>query len=209
MPPHGPGMIGGAHSHDPEYPDDDWNLYSMLDANETRFLNITHAASGIRVFKPFVRRFEADPHIISDADSEIIVTAVFTSPCILRKFMIIGGGDPDHHPSHVKLYVNNDTLDFQNISEVLPTQEFDLQVNLNGSVEVLTAMHRFANISSLTMYFTGNHGDLESTIIQYIGLQGDHSHYRREPVHTMYEVLCNGQDIPQMEEAAGSHSHMH
>lgn len=30
MPPHGPGMIGGTHSHDPQYPDDDWNLYTHV-----------------------------------------------------------------------------------------------------------------------------------------------------------------------------------
>jgi hypothetical protein len=31
MSPHGAGMIGGTHSHDPQFPDDDWNLYAMLD----------------------------------------------------------------------------------------------------------------------------------------------------------------------------------
>jgi hypothetical protein len=33
--PHGPGMIGGIHSHDIQYPDDNWNLYSMLDHEAT------------------------------------------------------------------------------------------------------------------------------------------------------------------------------
>ena len=28
---HGPGMGGAGHSHDAEYPDDDWNLYQHLD----------------------------------------------------------------------------------------------------------------------------------------------------------------------------------
>ena len=38
MPPHGPSMSGATHSHDPDFPEDDWNLYSML-AQETTSLN--------------------------------------------------------------------------------------------------------------------------------------------------------------------------
>jgi len=33
---HGPGMGGAGHSHDAEFPDDDWNLYQHLDEVRTR-----------------------------------------------------------------------------------------------------------------------------------------------------------------------------
>lgn len=211
MPPHGPGFSGATHSHDPEYPEDDWNLYSMLDTTATKGLNVTQPNSVVRIFKPFARRLETEPVIVSDADAEIIITAVFTSPVILRKLMVVGGGgNSDNHPSLLRCYVNNDTLDFNNIEEITPTQEFELPINENGSVELFTTLHRFTNITSLSLYFPSNHGFTDSTVIQYIGLQGDHTHYRREPVHTFYEVLCNGQDLPQTDEAQGaSHNHLH
>ena len=42
-----------------------------------------------------------------------------------------------------------------------------------------------------------------------IGLQGEHTHYRREAVDTVYEVLCNGQDIVQPEDQTGSQETSH
>ena len=101
MPPHGPGITGATHSHDPQYPDDNWNLYSMLDTTTTA-LNVTKPSDAVGIFKPFARRFDEQPEIISDADAEIIVIARFTSPVHIRKLMIIGGGEGVHHPSMLK-----------------------------------------------------------------------------------------------------------
>jgi hypothetical protein len=71
MPPHGPGMIGGTHSHDPEYPDDDWNLYTQvrisclaeltfllfftqLDPETTTALNCSQPQDALGIFKVFL-----------------------------------------------------------------------------------------------------------------------------------------------------------
>lgn len=207
--PHGGGMAGASHSHDPQFPDDDWNLYSMLDPSTTS-LNVTSPEDTLGVFKPHARRLESQPELISDADDEIIVMARFTAPVHLRKIMVIGSGGTGHHPSRLRCYVNQDNIDFTNVGALRPAQEFNLPVNENGTVELFTAIHPFTNISSVTFYFSGNHGDEESTSIQYIGMQGDHTHYRREAVDTVYEVLCNGQDIVQPEDAdAVAEKHLH
>ena len=34
MPPHGGSFNGAMHSHDAEFPDDDWNLYAMIDKSK-------------------------------------------------------------------------------------------------------------------------------------------------------------------------------
>ena len=210
MPPHGPGVSGGLHSHDPQYPDDDWNLYSMLDADKVIALNATRPDHAIGIFKPFVLRLNPTPEIISDADEELIVTVVFTSPCHIRKFMVIGGGNINQHPSVMKCFVNVDHIDFTNVSTYNPTQQFPLPVNSDGSVEIYTSTHLFKNVTSLTFHFPTNHGEIDQTIIKYIGMQGEHTHYRREAVHTMYEVLCNGQDIEQEQGSVANHAgHMH
>ena len=40
----------------------------------------------------------------------------------------------------------------------------------------------FTNVTSLAFFFPGNHGEGDETSLQYIGMQGDHSHDRREAV---------------------------
>jgi hypothetical protein len=56
-------------------------------------------------------------------------------------------------------------------------------------------------------YFPSNHGGEEITTIKYIGMQGEHTHYRREAVNAVYEVLCNGQDIESHSDELGTHAH--
>lgn len=197
-------MVGGGHSHDTKYPDDTWNLYAMLDADAVTALNVTRPRDTIGIFKPHVHRFDEEPSIISDADAEVIVLITFTSPCSVRKIMIMGGGDEAHHPSRVKLYPNRVTLDFTELDAVRAAQELELPVNSLGVVELTTVLQPFTNITSLALYFPSNHGDSDVTRIKYIGMQGEHTHYKREAVDTVYEVLCNGQDIHQPEDAHGS-----
>jgi predicted DNA-binding protein with PD1-like motif len=202
-------MSGATHSHDPEFPDDNWNLYSMLDTTTTA-LNVTKPQDAVGVFKPFARRLSPQPELISDADAEIIIVARFTSPVHIRKIMVIGGREEDHHPSVLRCYANQEGVDFTSVGALNPAQQFNLPINKEGVVEFNTALQPFTNVTSLAFYFPSNHGDVDATVIQYIGLQGEHTHYRREAVNTTYEVLCNGQDIAQPEDQLGAHApHMH
>jgi len=212
MAPHGSGLIGASHSHNPEYPDDSWNLYSMLDREGTTALNVTIPENTKEIFKPHVHRLDLLPEIVSDADEEIIVIIKFTSPVHIRKFMVIGSGlaDKSQYPNKMKVYVNRgDDVDFNNISSYNPTQEFNLVADENGTIELFTIPQQFTNITTLSLYFPTNIGGHPHTILRYIGMQGDHTHYRREPVHTTYEVLCNGSDIIQPEGAFSNVDHDH
>lgn len=104
MPPHGPGMSGGDHSHCPEFPGDPWNLFSML-ATSTTSLNTTVPGDTVGIFKPFERKMSADPHLISDTDREMIIVARFVSPVHIRRICIMGGVDAagtGTHPSRVR-----------------------------------------------------------------------------------------------------------
>jgi hypothetical protein len=134
-----------------------------------------------------------------------MVIAKFTSPVHVRKIMIIGGGDEVQHPSELRCYVNHEVIDFTNVGSITPAQQFNLSVNADGTTELITAIRPFTNVTSLVFFFPANFGS-ERTIIKYIGMQGEHTHYRREAVDTVYEVLCNGQDIVQPEEQAGAHT---
>ncbi len=114
--------------------------------------------------------------------------------------MVIGGGSPLQHPRLMKCYTNQQHIDFTNISSIRPVQEFNLAVNTEGTNELITVIHPFTMVNTIAFYFPKNYGTDEgdddiSTIIQYIGLQGEHTHYQRRAVDTMYEVLCNGQEL--------------
>jgi hypothetical protein len=124
--------------------------------------------------------------------------------------MIIGGGEELQHPSSLKCYTNQEMIDFTNVSEFRPSQVFNLPVNSTGAVELTTVIAPFTNITSLVFYFPSNYGH-ESTVIKYIGMQGEHTHYRREAVDAVYEVLCNGTDIvqPESEKGASDLNHDH
>lgn len=204
MPPHGPGLIGATHSHDPEFPDDNWNLYAMIDAATTTALNVTKPGDAVGIFKPFARRLVPEPELISDADAEIIVIARFTSPVHVRKIMVIGGGEDGQHPSTLRCYANHEDVDFTSVSALNPAQRFDLPINKEGFVELTTVLQPFTNLTTLAFYFPSNHGDSETTVIQYIGMQGEHTHYRREAVDAQYEVLCTGKHIEQSSDVLGA-----
>lgn len=199
-------MIGAGHSHDPEFPDDAWNLYSMLDREGTTALNATIPEHAVGIFKPHAHRLNEHPEIISDADAEIIVVARFTSPVHIRKIMVIGGGDGLQHPASLQCFVNNEDVDFTNVGSLRPAQTFSLPMNEEGVIEHITALQPFSNVTCIAFYFPENYGH-EATVLRYIGLQGDHTHYRREAVDTVYELLCNGQDIAQPEDQLGAHAH--
>ena len=61
---HGGGAVGGGHSHNEEYPDDNWNLYQHVDRAEA--LNAEGDATN--VLRPFVRRLETEGSLVSDGD---------------------------------------------------------------------------------------------------------------------------------------------
>mmetsp|Transcript_6074 Transcript_6074/g.19811 ORF Transcript_6074/g.19811 Transcript_6074/m.19811 type:complete len:209 (+) Transcript_6074:1281-1907(+) len=186
---HGGGAAGAGHSHSEEYPEDSWNLWCHLESAEA--LNATEA-SAMAVFKPFVRRLEPAGALHSDGDEELLVKVVFASPCSLRRLMVVGGGDTAKHPSRVKIFVGREDLDFQTIEDVRPDMESSLPVNLPG--EAYLNVHppaTFTNVTNVAFFFDANHGATgDETVIQYIGMQGDHTHDVRQAVNATYEIMC-------------------
>jgi hypothetical protein len=215
MPPHGPGLTGGAHSHDAAYPDDDWNLYSMLNVATSTCLNVVSSQHPLGVFKPFVLRLADTPFINSDVDAEIIVIARFIAPVHPRKIMIIGGGggsSAENHPKRVKLFVNVENVDFTNISTNVASEEFFLPMNADGNFElIISKVHLFNNVVSLVLYMYENYsGDNDvSTYVKYIGVQGEHTHYRREAVQADYELFCTHQEISDTNNTSSVELHHH
>lgn len=188
---HGAGTNGAGHSHSEEYPADTWNLYQHIAAAEA--LNVQDSSTARTIFRPFVRRLESHGSLRSDGDEEMLVKVTFSSPCSVRRLMVIGGGRPAHHPRRVRVYVERENIDFQSIEDIRPAFETSLPVNDTGEAFVNThPVGAFTNIMNVAFFFDANHGSVDETVVQYIGMQGDHTHDKREAVTATYEVLCQG-----------------
>ncbi|CAE7919526.1 PITH domain-containing protein [Symbiodinium microadriaticum] len=218
----------GAHSHDAEFPDDDWNLYQHIDLETSVALNailgghISSRSQVAAVLRPHERRLERQPWLTSDTDEELLLVLRFTSPVHIRKILVIGGGGEEEcsnedelggHPSRLRCFVNREEFDFGSLNDVAATQEFDLAVNSEGTAELFTKVSAFTNVTSLALYFPSNHGGLPKTLLRYVGLQGEHTHYKVEAVHAEYELLCqpgeHGHMHGHVEDHGHSHSHGH
>eukprot|EP00929_Paragymnodinium_shiwhaense_P007818 TRINITY_DN111719_c0_g1_i1.p1 TRINITY_DN111719_c0_g1~~TRINITY_DN111719_c0_g1_i1.p1 ORF type:complete len:210 (+),score=33.18 TRINITY_DN111719_c0_g1_i1:101-730(+) len=180
-------------SHDEEWPEDSWNLYQHIERVEA--LNILGGQEqGRGVFKPHARRLEPTPCIVSDADEELILKVWFIAPVNIRRICIASvGGDeePESHPSSVRCFAGPtaEGLGFDNMEGAQPAQT--LQIAMNPQAELFShcSSRTLSQITFLLLHFPGNHGDLEKTRISYIGLQGEHSHAKRQAVNCDFELI--------------------
>lgn len=102
-----------------------------------------------------------------DDDNIIITTIIITSSIIIFIPLSIIS------MIFLQCYVNHENIDFSNIESLNIDQQFVLQLNQDGLSELITVLRPFTNIQSIIFYFPTNHGDTNTTIIRYIGLQGE------------------------------------
>ena len=199
-------MGRGAHSHDPEHPEDTWNLYQHI-AHATA-LNATEPHA-LGIFKPHAQRCQTDS-VVKSNDQELLIKVSFSTPVHVRRIMVIGGGigggiDGGSHPLLMKVYVNRDNIDFSDVeNEVEAAQKVSLAVNETGEAFIHTAPpHLFTNLTSIAFFIAENHSNGEvDTVVRYIGMQGEHTHDRAEAVHAVYELVCQ-------DDSAHGHGHSH
>lgn len=84
-------------------------------------------------------------------------------------------------------------------------QEFELQKDLDGSIEYPTKIVTFSSVYHLTLYFPGNFGD-DTTRIYYLGLRGD---FFKQPhqgvIIATYEARANVADHKNVLEETINH----
>lgn len=124
-------------------------------------------------------------------------------------------------------FINREDIDFENVEDLKPTQEFELAENPNGDLEYnvkyalkslksikifaltffffffVRSAAKFLNLSSITFFFPSNFG-ADSTEIFYIGMKGDFLHAKREPIITSYELKPNPATNKGMAEQMGA-----
>lgn len=120
--------------------------------------------------------------------------ASFTAQIRLHS-ILIRTSDSSSAPMTLKVFLNNDDLDFSTASEMKPTQKLDLaQSNEIQEVPVKRAL--FNTTRSLDLFFEDNwgQGEEDETRISYLGFKGEWMKLSREPVNFLYEAAANPKD---------------
>ena len=150
-------------------------------------LNEQEPGAGKSIIKPWDQRLNKTPYLESSVDEELILTIPFTVSVNVKSIMIIGG-DEESCPNRVKLFKNRDDIDFSNADDANPEQTLEVVYDKRGEHDLMVRPSKFQNVNQLVMYFPSNFG-AESTRIQYVGIKGTSTNYKRGIVeNAVYEA---------------------
>eukprot|EP00123_Amoebidium_parasiticum_P011060 comp20489_c0_seq2/m.26152 comp20489_c0_seq2/g.26152 ORF comp20489_c0_seq2/g.26152 comp20489_c0_seq2/m.26152 type:complete len:114 (-) comp20489_c0_seq2:250-591(-) len=95
--------------------------------------------------------------------------------------------------SYTCLFGNRDDIDFDNVEDCTPLQEFDLHTDPTGKLEYPTRVSKFQNLHSITLFFSASNGG-DTTKVYYVGLAGEFFQVKRDTIITVYELNANPAD---------------
>ncbi|KAF9178208.1 hypothetical protein BGZ51_008027 [Haplosporangium sp. Z 767] len=203
---HGHGHDDHDHDHDesPELGLVHESLHQRIDHDNVVCLNESEPNAGRSVLKPWHEKMDDTKMVESDADEQLILRIPFTG-LVKLKSISLRAEPGETAPRKMKAFVNRDDLDFDNAESTVPTQEWDLVEDSYGQVaEYNTRVAKFTSIRNLTLYFSENFGG-DTTKISFIGLKGEFSVLKKDPIITVYELQANPADhkVPGTKESLG------
>jgi hypothetical protein len=106
----------------------------------------------------------------SDCDEQLLISLPFTSAVKLHSLSILGGGESA--PKTVKLFINNDSLAFDDVEDKKPHHEFELTAKDVGGGTINLPFVKFQFVTNLTIFISDNQADDEVTTLERIQLFG-------------------------------------
>ncbi|CAG9316292.1 unnamed protein product [Blepharisma stoltei] len=178
------------------------DLLSSIHLEAVTCLNEQTPHSGRLVFKTKENKLDRTESLKSnEGDQELLLYIPFVCPVKVLSMCIIGGGGGTS-PQLVRVFKNNDHLDFSNVAQMAPVQTFELLENPLGELEYMTRVSKWTNTNSLYMHFPQSTGE-NYTEITYIGIKGESSNYKRQAVISVYESRAMKKDHKTWDEAMG------
>uniref|UniRef100_A0A7S2TKU4 PITH domain-containing protein n=1 Tax=Lotharella oceanica TaxID=641309 RepID=A0A7S2TKU4_9EUKA len=111
----------------------------------------------------------------SDTDEQMILVIPFTEKVKIRSVAITAEskGDVDGAPKVVKLFKNEQNLDFNDAEDADPTAELDLSKDdvKSGKVQKLK-FTKFQSVETMTVFIESNQADEEQTFLNNITFYG-------------------------------------
>ncbi|EGN99037.1 hypothetical protein SERLA73DRAFT_181814 [Serpula lacrymans var. lacrymans S7.3] len=193
---------GHDHDHsssDSTGPND--NLFTHIDRSNVVALNA--GGQGSEIIKPWDKRLDEEVFLESDSDDQLILRVPFTGAVRLRS-LLLKTGPGDQTPTKVALFANEQSLDFDDVNDKSPTQEFDIaQGREVGEYAVKTA--KFSTLSGITLFFPAAQG-ADNTRIYFVGFLGHWSERKNNPFITVYEAQANLADHEKIQGTEGNFS---
>lgn len=136
-----------------------------------------------------------------DDDPRIFIIIPFTAVVKIKSIAILGLNDstvPMQMDAYLVIlyrFVNREDIDFGNVANNLPTQQWDLVERSGMGIvpEYPTKLRLFSNVRSLTLVITGA-ASSEFLQIKYAGFKGEFVHLVKDTIITNYEIASNPTD---------------
>lgn len=170
-------------------------LYEQLDFSALVTLNEDESNSGRAICqKTWTQRLEPSPELKSSADEQLLMIVPFTGQVRLHSIIIRGSGGGEC-PKTLKVFVNEEGMDFDTAGEKEATQV--LEIAQTSEVQEIPVKRAFFNTTrSLALFFEDNwsNGEEDETVLSYLAFKGDFMKLNKEPVSVLYEAAANPND---------------
>ncbi|KIM30979.1 hypothetical protein M408DRAFT_65529 [Serendipita vermifera MAFF 305830] len=177
----------GGHSHSHDAPLEDIpreTLYSIIDHQNVLALNVVQQNN---ILKPWEDRNDESVYLESDEDTgaEMMIKIPFADSSAKLLSMLVKSGPGEQTASVIKLFVNEDNLDFDDVANRPASQEFEIPISREvGEYQLRPA--KFSNVRTLTIYIPDAQG-ADSVRLYYLGFTGSFQKMTNQPIITVYE----------------------
>ncbi|KAI0918796.1 hypothetical protein AcW1_009482 [Taiwanofungus camphoratus] len=171
------------------------NLYSSIDKINVHGLNLTVPEDAQAVIKPWDEREDTSKFVESGVDDQIVIHVPFTQNVRIKSVLLkLGRGEVT--PRRMRIYANHiNIVDFAEAEDITPQLNISLLEGETGVTEYPMRSAAFANIHSLSLFFSESVGG-ESLTIYYIGFRGDSRTQRKEASQKLEIPAANATDAP-------------
>ena len=143
------------------------NLSFAIDPLKTACLNQDDDAP----LENVLTEIPTETFLASDCDEQLLITISFTGPVRLHS-LVLQSALPNA-PSHVSLFVNMPSLDFDDAENSIPVQELDLDAKAVAEGDRINLEFvKFQNVHSITLFVDANANDDDVTALQYLAFYG-------------------------------------
>lgn len=111
-------------------------------------------------------------YLESDVDPELLISIPFQDAVKLKSISIFSGVSPSQAPKNIKLFINQNSMDFADAERETPAQEIELSRADIGGNKVELRFVRFQSVRTLHILVKDNQEDEETTRIDSIDLYG-------------------------------------
>jgi len=141
-------------------------LQELIDLHQSTCLNAVNSQTWKTILT------SANSAVDSDCDEQLLINIRFSKPCRLHSLKF-RAPDDGHGPRSIKIFTNQNNLDFNNADDIPATQSLTLSPSDFAPDRIsLLEPHKFARVDTLSIFVVDNQGD--------------------EPLTTIYQIQCIG-----------------